>query len=223
MKIIVYADESGTHDRTFTQDGSHVPVVCGYTAYDSDWVKFCADWKTVLDNYDVPYFHYSELTHNKENTSIYYGWDENRRNNFLYDLAEIAGRQIPIGGNYHLEAHKALNKTDKKYPYSYVFEQFFKDLLVAIKEHNLIGDKSVEVEDDEGYLDGLAADDLFSGKINEAKESARFEKNKGVHGRFDLVADQITELGTNHWELVSALREQTDDLKLVLIFKRPVQ
>lgn len=144
MKIIVYADESGTHDPTFTKDGSHVPVVCGYMAFGSDWTKFCADWKTVLDNYGVPYFHYSELTHNKENTSIYYGWDENRRNNFLYDLAEIAGRQIPIGGAFHLEALLELNKNNRKYEYEfcYVFEQFFADLLVAINEHfsDLTGD-----------------------------------------------------------------------------------
>ena len=189
MKIIVYADESGTHDRTFKLDGSHVPVVSGYMAYRSDWIKFCADWKTVLDKYDVPYFHYSELANNKKETSFYYKWDASRRNNFIYDLAEIAGRQIPIGGAFNLEALTESNKNSKKYEYEfcYVFEQFFADLLVAIKEHfpdltsdiDLFFDQKKDDAEWESWLNKIAGD--FRKKDKRIGAIAFADKKKCPH------------------------------------------
>jgi hypothetical protein len=141
VKIVVYADESGTHSPTGSQPGSEVPVIAGYMATPSDWLTFLDDWNSVLNltKYNVDYFHHRELTYKLKS---FRGWDKNKSDNFLFDLAEIAGRQIPIGGAYNLEWHSNTKKGDKKYPYSYVFETFFDDLIEAVNEHfpSLTGD-----------------------------------------------------------------------------------
>ncbi len=144
VKLVVYADESGTNDPIGKRQDSRVAVVAGYMARCDEWPLFCNAWREVLGTpkYAVSYFHYRELANNKNKTSIYYGWNTDKILNFLYDLAEIAGRYIPVGGFYNLEAHAEINKGDKRYPYSFVFEKFFEDLFAAINEHypNLKGD-----------------------------------------------------------------------------------
>ncbi|HEV2331071.1 MAG TPA: DUF3800 domain-containing protein [Verrucomicrobiae bacterium] len=109
--VIIYADESGTHDRSGQQKGSEYPVVAGYAAPISEWSKFCVDWKAVLNSYDVPYFHFREwaaasaVIRGKPPDSDfkknpYRILDKKRLDKLLYTLADIAGRgnKVPIAG-----------------------------------------------------------------------------------------------------------------------------
>lgn len=112
MKIIVYADESGTHDQTGTQPGSEVAVIAGYVAKVDSWIKFCKDWGAVLKKHNAPYFHFREfaeassVVRGKREASSqfknnpYFGWEIDRLDNFLFDLAEVAaaGSKVPVGG-----------------------------------------------------------------------------------------------------------------------------
>jgi hypothetical protein len=139
VDIVAYIDESGTHDPTGKQKGSEVPVVSGYMASREEWIKFCGDWKTVLDKYKVPYFHFREFNDRDDRKtnakSPYYLWDEAKAESFKYDLAEIAGRHVPIGGMYNLEEHTKRFTDDKTYPYTFVFVTFFRDLNEAVSTH----------------------------------------------------------------------------------------
>ena len=79
------------------------------------------------------------------------------------------------------------------------------------------------MKDDESLLNADASQQFLDGKISSEKESDRFQKNKVDHGKYSYAAEQIAELGTNRWELVSVIREATEDPKLVLFFKRPLK
>ena len=48
MKVIVYADESGTHDKAGMEPGSEVAVTAGYAGKVDGWIKFCKDWQAVF-------------------------------------------------------------------------------------------------------------------------------------------------------------------------------
>jgi hypothetical protein len=145
VSIVIYADESGTHDPTGQQLGSEVPVVAGYAAFRNNWKFFCRDWKSVLDRYKIPYFHAREFEnrdHRKINSkSPYYLWEDHKAESFKYDLAEIAGRHIPVGGGYHIKEHQKKYKEDETYPYKYAFEQFFIDIVDMLKERDRLAEK----------------------------------------------------------------------------------
>lgn len=57
MKVVVYADESGTHD------GSEFSLLVGWIAYEHVWNEFIPAWQAVLDKYKVQYFHFTEFAH----------------------------------------------------------------------------------------------------------------------------------------------------------------
>jgi hypothetical protein len=138
VKIIVYADESGTHDQTGKQTGAECPTIGGYMAYPDDWIKFCDEWKAVLAAYNVPYFHFREFNDRdaaqNDQTSPYHGWDKDRRDSFLYDLAEVAGKQIPIGAMYWQKKHGEVLTDYKDYPYRPLIDWFFKGMIEALNE-----------------------------------------------------------------------------------------
>ena len=71
--IKVYADESGTHDKTGRQKGSQVPVIAGYLASAEYWKSFNDNWQSVLKHkkYGVDYFHNKELGfHHRQKTTF---------------------------------------------------------------------------------------------------------------------------------------------------------
>jgi hypothetical protein len=145
VKIVLYADESGTHDPTGMARGAECPVIGGYLAYRDDWIRFCGEWDAVLKNYTVPYFHFREFNDRdaaqNDNSSPYHGWDKNRRESFLYDLAEVAGKQIPVGGMYFLKKHNEVFPNDSQYPYIYTFRKFFECLDEMLKERPYLSEK----------------------------------------------------------------------------------
>ena len=145
--VVIYADESGTHDKTGTQKGSAHPLIAGFAAPPSDWAKFCVDWKAVLDAYNAPYFHFREWTlaanairfNRKETPELsrnpFHKWELKRLEKFLLALARIAGsgNKVLITGGVHLPAFKVKRAAAKTAgvefdpnPYKHCMEQFFR-------------------------------------------------------------------------------------------------
>jgi len=147
--VTVYADESGTHDRTGLQPGSQYPTIAGFVAPPSEWSQFCVEWKAVLNAYSVPYFHSREFraaksaieNNKKPNPELeknpYYGWDIKRLDKFLTTLARIAGRgnKVPIAGTirtlifHEIKANLENNNPEQiqmgNDPYKYSMGEFF--------------------------------------------------------------------------------------------------
>jgi len=103
VNLVAYADESGTHDPTGKRPGSREAVVGGCVASIEEWTKFCGDWQAALDKYQAPYFHFSDwatasaIVRGKRQKypefekNPYRGWELKRLDDFLIELAKIAG------------------------------------------------------------------------------------------------------------------------------------
>ena len=130
MKLLAYADESGTHVKRGVKQKGANPCVLGFIASIDCWDKFCTEWKAVLDKYGVAYFHFRETNASLRSspTNPYYGWDDNRTDDFIHDLAMVAARgPVPFGGNAHPEKNPD--------PYKKSLEQFFEDFSFSMTEH----------------------------------------------------------------------------------------
>jgi len=142
VMIVIYADESGTHDPNGKLTGSAYPIIAGFAARKSVWDKFCVGWKAVLDKYDAPYYHGRELTtarvavleNRKENKELsknpYYirKWDFKKIESFRKSLAKVASAdgKIPIVGGMHLtNFNKIKDEFSDKDPYKWVMSHFF--------------------------------------------------------------------------------------------------
>jgi hypothetical protein len=147
--VIVYADESGTHDPGGNQKGSQHPTIAGFAAPPSEWSKLCVDWRAILNSYDAPYFHSRELRaakaaleHGKEVTAKlkknpYFGWSIDKMDKFLMILARVAGRgnkvmiagaiKIPVFNKLKIElsVNNPNNIELGDNPYKYCFGEFF--------------------------------------------------------------------------------------------------
>lgn len=83
--------------------------------------------------------------------------------------------------------------------------------------------KSVMADDDEQFSNTQDIGRLSGQAGNDAKISRRLDENKTVHGKFTHVQDQIAELGSNRWELVSAEYIPIEHPAMLLLFKRPLR
>jgi hypothetical protein len=136
VMLAVYADESGTNK------DSIAPVVGGYIGMPVEWETFCRDWKGVLDYYRVDYFHFREWVDALEairrtrdckiKNNPFQGMNEDSLTELLFDLAEIAGRQVPVGGMINLVKCRTVHKG---YQFEPLFEWFIYSLKKTIKEH----------------------------------------------------------------------------------------
>jgi hypothetical protein len=135
VNLVIYADESGTHHPKGEQPKSEVPVIAGYMGWRSNWKQFCHDWKAVLDRHSVPFFHAKEFERRQE---PYQSWSDDRAERFKYALAEIAGRNTPVGGSYHIKEHYKENPEDETYPYKFPIRYFFSDLVASLKEFGFL-------------------------------------------------------------------------------------
>ncbi len=134
MKLIVYADESGTHDWTGQSKGSMVPVICGYIDKLENWAAFCLDWKTTLNKYKAPFFHFSETPKSlrAKPNNPYHGWDNETVDDFIHELALIASvSAIPIGGQCNARIFNEV--VTGSHPFKRMFEEFFNDFIEAMK------------------------------------------------------------------------------------------
>jgi len=123
VKIAVYADESGTHDKTGTLQGSKQAILGGIIAPREDWGIFCRAWQAVLNKYQAPYFHFREWSDasaiarrvrdpssdfHKKNP--YHGWESKKLDDFVIALAHVAnsGNKLIVGDALHTNRfHKA--------------------------------------------------------------------------------------------------------------------
>ncbi len=145
MKLIVYADESGTHDVTGTQTGSREAIVAGFLAPREDWTRFRAQWQ--------PYFHFSEwacasaVARNKRTPpsgfqhNPYRGWELTRLDAFLMNLAKIAGsgNKLFLGGAVHTNVFNQLKLKGElpasANPYESCLDQFFALTAASVRDH----------------------------------------------------------------------------------------
>jgi hypothetical protein len=137
--IVVYADETGTGG---LQHGGKEPApgVYGFLATCEMWERFRIDWKSVLDRHGAPYFHFRELNTagRKKKTSPYHGWDDQKADNFIYDMATVASSgPVPFGGYVSIKKLYG-GKRDRAAhigAYRKAFENFFEDFTTQMNVH----------------------------------------------------------------------------------------
>jgi hypothetical protein len=154
VNVVAYVDESGRHDKTGKQPGSERIVVSGWVDRPRDWTTFCEQWQVVLENYDAPYFHFTEwraasvVARGKEPSSSFYknpykGWKLKKLDSFLYKLAALAGggQRLFVGG-FISTRDFAEAKTNPDYgrfapaqdPYQACLNQFFESVTTEIHQ-----------------------------------------------------------------------------------------
>lgn len=127
MMLKVYADESGTHD------GADVLALSGIIDSKGHWDKFRLKWKAVLKKYGAENFHYRKFRRiaNTNQGDPYYGWSDEKRTDFLFDLAMLVGESaVPTGGSYHFEENKKKGLTDN--PIESTIWAFYKSTLIYL-------------------------------------------------------------------------------------------
>ncbi|HTR40877.1 MAG TPA: DUF3800 domain-containing protein [Pseudomonadales bacterium] len=133
MMLTAYADESYTREEG---NFKHV-TVGGFIAQASYWKTFCIEWAAALKKYRVKYFHFKEFNSKKfcnESRSDYLGWSDERREDFLYELAAIAGSvAVPFGGTVPASQFIKDGVTDD--PVLVAYTAFFSDLRESIQSH----------------------------------------------------------------------------------------
>jgi hypothetical protein len=113
VNIVIYADDSGTHSLIAKEKGSNIAVLAGYAGFADDWVNFCGRWQTTLNEYKVKIFHFSEFADKKNKSKDskwpYFGWPDEKRHEFLFKLASIAGSRarFPVAASFHLADYHA--------------------------------------------------------------------------------------------------------------------
>jgi hypothetical protein len=95
--LIAYVDES------YTLDGKKDVIAIAGWLTDAEAVReFCPVWQKVLDSYGAKQFHFHEYVDKKHlysKTNRYDGWDELKRECYLFDMALAASELgIPVGG-----------------------------------------------------------------------------------------------------------------------------
>ena len=214
VNIVVYADESGTHDLSSKQDGSKVAVLAGYAGMADDWVNFCGAWQTVLNDYRVKVFHFSEfvdkINRSKDTNWPYYGWSKEKRHDFLFKLASIAGSRarFPFAASFHLADYHAhpdakikLNEmglTDQQINgphlvylglFADFYEAFFKELKFHHPEFNETASFVFDRKDTDTYW-RIAADDMF---VEYQKRDSRL-RGARFDSKFDSIQLQAADM-----------------------------
>jgi len=107
--LVAYADESYTREK----DGQFKHITfAGYIAPKIYWSRFCVEWSAALKRYfghNKGYFHFREFANKKlrsDPKSLYFGWSEQKRDDFLYEMAGLAGSvAVPFGGTVPAQEH----------------------------------------------------------------------------------------------------------------------
>jgi hypothetical protein len=126
VQIIIFADESGTHDQTGKKPGSATTVVGGYFAWKDDWSIFSDKWTGILKDHEAPHFHYSEIVRAlgiqdgtaqfdeiKDKKNPFLNWTSEKIFQFLFSLARLI-KDSPIysvgGFTNTVKFHESSNK-----------------------------------------------------------------------------------------------------------------
>jgi hypothetical protein len=131
--VVVYADETGTGG--IPKSGEEpAPGIYGFLATPEEWDKFRLRWTKMLDEHGAKYFHFRELNpsfQKKHPDNPFSSWDEVRKDNFIYDMAFVAGSgPIPFGGNRPLKQYKTAAEA-----YEQAFDGFFADFSSQMDAH----------------------------------------------------------------------------------------
>jgi hypothetical protein len=154
MSIELYLDETGTHDETGRHHGAEVAGVAGWLATREGWARFYAEWQAALDAFHVPVFHFSELNqhHRKDDpTWTYYGWDQPRFDNFVFELIRIARDNSIVGvGGFVATAEfnelvAPVLSREIRHPYYAAFPLCLRKLREALAEFNVPPEEDVLV------------------------------------------------------------------------------
>lgn len=114
VNLVLYADESGHHDKTGVKKGSGHTLIAGIAAPPAEFIGFCRHWQATLNAYGAPYFHFNEWNSacaiarkirtptSKDRTNPFAGWKKEKLDSFLLKLATIIGSSssIPIYGGF---------------------------------------------------------------------------------------------------------------------------
>jgi hypothetical protein len=151
VKIVAYADESGTHDKTGVQKGAREMSIGGIAALREDWIPFCSKWQKVLNKYDAPYFHFREWSSasgvarkiRKPSSDFqknpYRNWESKRLNEFLIELAKIAGsgNKIIFGSRNSTKVFNEVKMAGYyphiSYPFQFGIEDFFSNFMETLE------------------------------------------------------------------------------------------
>lgn len=134
MPLAIYVDESGVHD------GADFIAMGGYVSWKDKWERFCGEWERVLCRYGVRDFHAVEFMRKPEiqeadKDSPYRGWDVDKREQFILDLASVARAHV-VGGVVALVKLDDYNRILPKwlrnhveYPYCFCFQSLLEIIL----------------------------------------------------------------------------------------------
>lgn len=126
--LIVFADESGTHDKTGQQTGSEAAGVAGYIGFASDWEKFCVEWQAALDKHGIPWLHAKELP---KDDPLLYEFAPIARRGTLFGVASMLSvrdysKHLPLAGRDWVQ-----------HPYFFTLYPFYNAVLEELRKRNV--------------------------------------------------------------------------------------
>jgi hypothetical protein len=109
VQIVVYADETlRPKDSKLGNKYLGSIGMAGFIATAHYWKgEFSKEWQRTLDKHHAKYFHFRELNpaFRKNPGTTYSGWSNDEVDDFIHDLAKLAGRvAVPFGSNVFLAA-----------------------------------------------------------------------------------------------------------------------
>jgi Protein of unknown function (DUF3800) len=156
--IHVYLDESGTHDPTGRAPGARTPLVMGFMGRSESWIAFNKSWQAILDKFGINYFHFNEFSavksHSLKTAWPYYGWTQQKRDDFLYSLAKIAGSKhlVLVGGGIDaLQTNENVQRLPDspikqyriRYPYKDCIRALYKTIIKQSEKHWPLLDRKI--------------------------------------------------------------------------------
>jgi hypothetical protein len=121
--LVAYFDESGT------QRGSACVSVAGYISTENRWAKFQQQWKKVLRDYDLEYFHMSEF---ESRYGPYKNWPQETRVSLLKRLIGVIHRNtiMPVGAAALIEGYEEVRRRFSAgiEPYGFCFTETLKSM-----------------------------------------------------------------------------------------------
>jgi len=75
-----YFDESGTHQ------GSLVTAIGGCVAREEQWAVFAPEWRQVLEDFKIPFFHSTDLANSRKQ---FVGWDDVKKCSLITELSRV--------------------------------------------------------------------------------------------------------------------------------------
>ena len=86
----------------YFDDGGHpndqdLVLAAGVLSSKEQWLKFETEWQDALESVGVPrntVFHMTDFMHGRDETSPFYGWDENRKHHLLDKLVHVCAVRV---------------------------------------------------------------------------------------------------------------------------------